>query len=60
MTQVVNQDLAVSAAQVVASGSPLYPPTSRQSAAQKIKRTPSDHPATKKQREEIKWLKTKR
>jgi branched-chain amino acid aminotransferase len=53
MTQVVNQDLAVSAAQVVASGSPLYPPTSRQSAAQKIKRNPSDHPATKKQREEI-------
>lgn len=53
MTELVSKNLDVSAAEVVASGAPLYPTSARTSAADKIKRNPSDHPASKEQRAEI-------
>jgi branched-chain amino acid aminotransferase len=53
MTELISKNLDVSAAEVVASGAPLYPTTARVSAANQIKKNPSDHPATKEQRDAI-------
>ena len=53
MTEVVNKNLEVSAAEVVASGAPLYPSASRISIADKIVRNPTKNPASLETREEI-------
>lgn len=53
MTDLISENLDVSAAQVVASGAKLYPAKTRISSADKIIRNPTKNPATKEARDAI-------
>lgn len=53
MTDLVNKNLDVSAAEVVSSGAPLYPATERISSADKILRNPTKSPKSAAEREAV-------
>lgn len=53
MTDLVNKNLDVSAAEIVSSGAALYPATPRISSAREILRNPTKNPASKEKRDAI-------